>query len=64
MLDISDKIIQKQIGSGEYVPVSYLTNFDYNIVFYTFNDTVVYAIIDNSSKMEEPYSFAFAAKLK
>jgi len=66
MIDTANLISNKQVKEGDYIPVSYLLEFDYNVIALTADqNNVVYAINDDKNKLGNvSYSFLFGAKLK
>lgn len=62
--DLSNQIIEKQKTSGLYVPLTFLTEFDTEIVYdYIDENTILYIIHDENSKINNvTYNFLFAVE--
>jgi len=65
IVDLSHEIIEKQKKSGNQIPITYLTEFEIDIIFDYYNeDTLFYMIFDKDSKVEDiSYSYIFLAEL-
>jgi hypothetical protein len=63
--DLSTQMIDRQIKEKEFVPISYLSQFDTEIIFdYHSDDIVYYMIHDEKSKVNNvTFNFLFACEL-
>ena len=63
IVDIANNIINKQAGEKGYIPITYLTEFKFDVTFTNYNeDTLIYIITDNQNN--ETYNFMFGVDLK
>jgi hypothetical protein len=65
ILNLANDIIKRQKQEGDYIPVSFLANFETEVFFeYHDDDTIYYIIHDEESKLNNvTYNFLFAADL-
>jgi len=67
MIDVANEIVEREKKDPGYIPLTYLSELDYNILTMPNDDNdVVYAIVDRSNKSlvdGVAYSFLFANKL-
>tara|TARA_Y100000034_G_scaffold130234_2_gene188138 strand:- start:1101 stop:1868 length:768 start_codon:yes stop_codon:yes gene_type:complete len=65
IIDIANGIIEKQKQTGDQISLTYLSDFDVNVIFdYVDDKTLLYIVYDEDSKIEDiPYSFLFLAEM-
>lgn len=60
MHNIADQIVERHVSDSKFVDMSYLASLDYNVIFVTLEENVIYTISDEDNKLQEvPYSFVF-----
>tara|TARA_Y100000034_G_C6771945_1_gene344405 strand:- start:81 stop:809 length:729 start_codon:yes stop_codon:yes gene_type:complete len=65
VLDTANKIVEKQIETKDQISLTYLSQFDLDIVFDYLNEDLLFIIHDEESKINDiEYSFIFIAEIK
>ena len=64
--DPANDVISKQAKSGDFVPISLITNSDVRVIFDYINDShILYILHDNKSKIDNiSYDLLFIAEVK